>query len=71
MRSMPLSSDISTRLTRGTGASTRPAGCQMNASAVSNPGCRGGGRGEPFQGGGDAFEEVDRDRGNRGLRQGH
>ncbi len=32
-RSMPLSSDISTRLTRLTGASRRPSGCQMNASA--------------------------------------
>ena len=35
MRSMPLSSIISTRLTRGTGARRAPLGCQMKASAAS------------------------------------
>ena len=38
MRSMPLSSDISTRLTLATGASLRPSGCQENASAAANRG---------------------------------
>src|SRR5664279_218190 len=34
-RSMPLSSDISTRLTRLTGASRRPSGCHTKASAAA------------------------------------
>src|SRR5262245_50807489 len=38
MRSMPLSSDISTRLTLATGTSLRPSGCQENASAAANRG---------------------------------
>src|SRR5262249_16565002 len=36
-RSIPLSSDISTRLTRGTGA-RRPSGCHTNASAALRSG---------------------------------
>src|SRR5262249_1043240 len=35
MRSMPLSSDMSTRLTRGTPARCRPSRCQMKASAAA------------------------------------
>ena len=37
-RSMPLSSDISTRLTRGTGT-RRPSGCHTKASADVRSGC--------------------------------
>ena len=37
-RSMPLSSVISTRLTRGTGHEPRPCGCQMKASAAAKSG---------------------------------
>ena len=42
-RSMPLRSDISTRLTRATGASRRPSGCQTKASALTKSGTAGGG----------------------------
>ena len=39
-RSMPLSSDMSTRLTAATGASRRPSGCQTKASAAQEVGLR-------------------------------
>ena len=42
-RSMPLSSDMSTRLTRGTGARRRPSGCQAKASAAAKSGDAGTG----------------------------
>ena len=42
-RSMPLSSDMSTRLTRRTGASSRPSGYQTKASAAAKSGAGGGG----------------------------
>src|SRR5208282_1367081 len=42
MRSMPLRSDMSTRLTRGTGASRCASGYQMNASAMLKSGALGG-----------------------------
>src|SRR5919109_3262532 len=38
MRSIPLSRDISTRLTSATGVSRRPCGCQANASAAAKSG---------------------------------
>ncbi len=41
IRSMPLSSDISTRLTLATGTSLRPSGCQEKASAAANCGAAG------------------------------
>ena len=48
-RSMPLSSAMSTRLTRGTGASRRPSGCQTKASAAVEVGRRGRRRREPLE----------------------
>src|SRR5215211_6014794 len=40
-RSMPLSSDISTRLTRAIGVRRRPSGCQTKASAAAKSGVAG------------------------------
>ena len=40
-RSIPLSSDIATRLTLATGTSRRPSGCHTKASAAWKSGCSG------------------------------
>ena len=57
-RSMPLSSDISTRLTRLTGASRRPSGCQTKASAPAKSGSGRALRRQPLERVGDALEHV-------------
>ena len=57
-RSMPLSSDISTRLTRATGAS-RPSGCQTIGVGGGEIGQGGGRRRQPLERVGDALEHVE------------
>ena len=57
IRSMPLSSPRSTRLTRGTGAS-RPSGCQTKASADAERLRARGGRGGRGKVAGDGLQRV-------------